>query len=62
VVDIDGFFHQVPIALILAEVRADPTYGKGHGETLSNKLQSLDVLSLGNEANVALNIYSGRTG
>jgi len=61
-VDIDGLFHQIAVAFVFAEVRTDPTYGQGHGETLSDELERLNILPLGDEGNVSLYVDSGRTG
>jgi hypothetical protein len=61
-IDIDGFFHQVAVAFVFAEMRADPTNGEWHGQPLPNELERLDVLALGDEGNISLNVNTGRTG
>jgi hypothetical protein len=61
-VDIDGLFHQVAVTFVFAEMRADPTNGEGHGQPLSDEPERLDVLALGDEGNISLNVNAGRTG
>jgi hypothetical protein len=61
-IDIDGFFYQVAVAFVFAGMRADPTNGEWHGKTLPDELERLNVLALGDEGNISLNVDAGRTG
>jgi hypothetical protein len=61
-IDIDGFFHQVAVAFVFAEMRADPTNGEWHGQPLPDELERLNVLALGDEGKISLNVNAGRTG
>jgi hypothetical protein len=61
-VDIDGFFHQVSVAFVFAEMRADSTNGEWHGQPLPDELERLNVLALRDEGNISLNVNTGRTG
>jgi hypothetical protein len=61
-IDIYGFFYQVAVAFVFAEMRADPTNGEWHGKALPDELERLNVLALGDEGNISLNVDAGRTG
>ncbi len=61
-IDVDGFFHQVAVAFVFAEMRADPTNGEWHGQPLSNELERLNVFPLGDEGDISLNIDASRAG
>jgi hypothetical protein len=62
VVDIDRFFNQVAVALVLAEMRADPPDGQRHGHPFPDEPEGLQIPALGNEGYVALDVETGGTG
>jgi hypothetical protein len=58
-IDIDGFFHQVAVTFVFAEMRTDPTNGEWHGQPFPDELERLNVLALGDEGNISLDVNAG---
>jgi hypothetical protein len=43
-------------------MRADPTNAEWHGQPFPDKLERLNVLALGDEGKISLDVNAGRTG
>ena len=59
-VDADRFINTLAATLCLARVGTNPPDNQGHGTTFFHEFQRFQILTIGEQSKITLNIYAGR--